>query len=57
MSKHYEVQVRLDKNWHWIQSFTCQRDAMHNLQLRSGDEKYPMRVVRIVKTVVMNEER
>lgn len=57
MSKHYEIQVKFDKNWHWIKSETQHKDALHNLKQRVGDERYPMRIVRVVKTVVFSEAK
>lgn len=51
MSKQYEVQVQFGKTWAIVAKYTRQTDALHYVKEHSG-ETYPMRIVRIVKTVV-----
>ena len=51
MSKQYEIQAKFGKSWVTIEKTTRQTDALHYVKERAG-ENYPMRVVRVVKTVV-----
>lgn len=55
MSKEYRVEVKLGKTWIYIDKFTRHTDALHHIKENSG-EKYPMRILRIVKTVVFEEK-
>lgn len=52
MSKTFQVQVKFGKDtWAIIENFQRQTDALHYVKENAG-ERYPMRIVRIVKTVV-----
>lgn len=51
MSKQYQVQVQFGKTWVTVSTNTRQTDALHYIKENSG-ETYPMRIVRVVKTVV-----
>ena len=54
MSKSYQVQVKFNKNdWTTVDNFLQQKDAMHYIQENTDENsRYPMRIVRVVKTVV-----
>lgn len=54
MMKSYQVQVKFAKDtWTIIENFPRQSDAMHFIKDRiTEDSMYPMRIVRIVKTIV-----
>ncbi|HYV52399.1 MAG TPA: hypothetical protein VE971_03810 [Candidatus Eisenbacteria bacterium] len=56
MSKKYEVQVKFGTTWAIINKYDRQTDAMHYIKENSG-EVYPMRIVRVVKTVVFEETK
>lgn len=56
MSKKYYVEVKFgNKTWIRVIDFTRQVDALHHIKENSG-ERYPMRIVRVVKTVVFEEK-
>jgi len=56
MTKMYYVEVKFgNKNWHLIKSFTRHTDALHYVKENSR-EKYPMRVVRVVRAIVFEEK-
>jgi hypothetical protein len=56
MSKQYRIEIQLGKNWYHVDTFTRQVDALHHIKENSG-ERYPMRIVRVVKTVVFEEKK
>ena len=56
MSKKYLIEVKFGTKWAIIESFDRQTDALHHIKQNSG-EKYPMRIVRVVKTVVFEETK
>ncbi len=57
MSKKYNVEISLTKNkWICVDTFTRHTDALHCVRERVGDN-YPMRIVRIVKTIVFEEKK
>lgn len=55
MSKEYRVEVKFGKTWVHVDKYTRQTDALHHIKENSG-ERYPMRIVRVVKTVVFEEK-
>ena len=57
MNKHYYVEIKLSPNkWILKSSFTRHTDALHYVKENCG-ERYPMRIVRVVRTVVFNGEK
>jgi hypothetical protein len=52
--KNYQVQVKFNKNdWTTVKDFPTQKYAMEYIHDNvQEDSKYPMRIVRVVKTVV-----
>ena len=51
MAKLFQVEVQFGKTWIVVEKCTRQTDALHYVKENSG-ETYPMRIVRVVKTVV-----
>lgn len=56
MSKEYRVEVQFGKTWIHVDRFNRHTDALHHIKEHSG-ERYPMRIVRIVKTIVFEEKK
>ena len=56
MSKSYNVEVKFGAQWVTVNKYTRQVDALHHIKENSG-EAYPMRIVRVVKTVVFEEKK
>jgi hypothetical protein len=56
MSKIYRVEVKFGASWVCVDTMTRHTDALHYVKEKSG-ENYPMRIVRIVKTVVFEEKK
>jgi hypothetical protein len=56
MSKIYMVEVKLGAKFVCVDKFTRHTDALHYIKENSG-EVYPMRIVRVVKTVVFEEKK
>lgn len=56
MAKQYEIQAKFGKTWVILEKVTRQNDALHYVKENSG-ERYPMRIVRVVKTVVFEESK
>ena len=56
MIKFYYVEVKVGNKWLLLQTFTKHTDALHNVKERSGEERYPMRIVRVVRTIIFSEE-
>jgi hypothetical protein len=56
MSKFYYVEIKLGTKWTLVDTFTRQTDALHHVKENSG-EKYPMRIVRVVRTIVFDGEK
>ena len=55
MSKTYEVHAKFGKTWVIVETKTLQTDALHYVKEHSG-ERYPMKVIRVVRTVVFEEK-
>lgn len=55
MSRYYNVEVKLGTKWTLLRVFTRHADALHHVKENSG-ERYPLRVVRIVRTIVFSAE-
>lgn len=59
MSKRYYVELQFGRNnnsWATISGHNRQTDAMDYIRINSG-ERYPMRIVRVIKTVVFEESK
>ena len=57
MNKNYYVEIKLGYNkWILKASFSRHTDALHFVKENAG-EKYPMRIVRVVRTIVFNGEK
>lgn len=55
MSKMYEVQARFGKEWVTVGKLSRHTDALHYVKFKGG-ENYPLRIVRVVKTVVFEDK-
>lgn len=55
MTKTYQVEAKFGKQWVVIHKETRQTDALSYVKDHSG-ESYPMRVVRVTKTVVFEDK-
>jgi len=56
MSKLYRVEIQLTKKaWICVDTFVRHTDALNYVRENAG-ERYPMRIVRVVKTVVFEEK-
>lgn len=55
MSKQYKVEIKFGATWVNVLTVNRQTDALHYIKENSG-ERYPMRIVRIVKTIVFQEK-
>lgn len=53
MSKHYYIEVKFGTRWTLVKTETRQTDALQYIKDNSG-EKYPMRIVRVVRTIVFD---
>jgi hypothetical protein len=51
--KHFYVEVKLGNKWILQRVFTRHTDALHFVKENSG-ERYPIRVVRVVRTIVFD---
>lgn len=51
--KNYYVEIKLGAKWILKASFKRHTDALHFVKENSG-ERYPMRVIRCVRTVVFD---
>lgn len=56
MSKYYYVEAKFGTKWVLLETTTKQTDALHIVKERSG-ERYPLRVVRVERTVVFEEKK
>lgn len=57
MSKVYNVECKLDtKKWTLMHVATQQKDAMHYVK-ENPSRNYPLRIVRVVRTVVFEEKK
>lgn len=56
MAKEYRVEVKFGATWINVDKFSRHTDALHYIKEKSG-ERYPMRIVRIVKTIVFEEKK
>lgn len=60
MSKHYYVEAKFGKikTWHLIKTFTRQSDAIDYVsEHEAGLDKYPLRIIRVVRTVVFEDKK
>ncbi len=55
MSKFYYIEVKFGTKWQVVKTETRHTDALHYVKENSG-ERYPMRIVRVVRTVVFEEK-
>lgn len=56
MAKHYYVEIKVGTRWVLKGIYTRQTDAFHFVKETAG-EKYPMRVIRVIRSVVFNGEK
>ncbi len=56
LSKRFQVQARFGKTWIIIKSEQNYKDALDYVRKASG-AKYPYRIVRVVKTVMFEEQK
>jgi hypothetical protein len=54
VSKTYRVEIKLGKTWILKQLFSRHTDALHFLKECVG-ERYPMRIVCVIKTIIFRE--
>ena len=51
--KQYYVEIKLGARWRLMASFTRHTDALHFVKENAG-ERYPLRVIRVVRTIVFD---
>lgn len=56
MSKNYYIEIKLGAKWILKASFKRHVDALHYVKENCG-ERYPMRIIRSVRTVVFGESK
>jgi hypothetical protein len=58
MSRAYYVEVKLGvkRQWYLQKVFTRHTDALHYVKEHAG-ERYPFRIVRVIRNVVFDGER
>lgn len=56
MTRSYQIQALFGKTWIITHSFTRHNEALHFVKEHT-DRKYPLRIVRVVKTVVFEEKK
>lgn len=56
MSKRYDIETKFGSKWVIIDSKTIFADALHHVK-EHGGEKYPLRIVRVVKTIVFEDKK
>lgn len=57
MSKKYLVEVQLTKKgWVCVDTFVVYADALEYIH-QNSDERYPMRITRVVKTIIFEEKK
>jgi len=54
MSKTYQVEAKFGSKWIVLRKHSLQTDALHDVKINGG-ESYPLRIVRVVKTVVFED--
>jgi hypothetical protein len=52
MTKYYYIEVRLGSKWVLVETKTRQVDALDYVRTQSVDHKYPLRVVKVTRTIV-----
>lgn len=50
----YQVEAKFGSKWVVLRKHNLHRDALHDVKESSG-ESYPLRIVRVVKTVVFED--
>lgn len=50
----YEIQAKFGKTWVTVETKDRHADALHDIRERVG-ENYPMRLVRVTRTVILEE--
>jgi len=56
MSKYYQIQAQFGKTWIIVKTMQLHSDALDYIR-SSSERKYPLRIVRVVKTVVFEETK
>lgn len=56
MSKYYYVEGKFGTKWVLLDSYTRQTDALHHVKEKAG-ERYPLRVVKVERTIVFEEKK
>lgn len=56
MSKSFQIQAKFGNTWIIIKSVPYHKDALDYISKKPG-LRYPMRIVRVVKTIVFSEEK
>ena len=51
--KVYYVEIKLGSRWRLMASFPRHTDALHFVKENAG-ERYPLRVIRVVRTIVFD---
>lgn len=54
MKKDYYLEIWLNNRWHLVDTFKRQGAALESVAERAG-ERYPMRVVKVERTIVFGE--
>jgi hypothetical protein len=53
---HYYIEYKLGAKWVLITTKTRHTDALHYVKEHPGSPRYPVRVVRVVRTVVLEDK-
>ena len=57
MTKDYYVEIKLKpKRWVLVKTFKRHSDALDHIRENVG-ERYPMRIVKVVRTIVFGEDK
>lgn len=56
MSKYFNVEIKLGGKWILKEVFTRQVDALHYVKENAG-ERYPFRIIRVIRNVVFDGEK
>lgn len=58
MTKTYNVEIKLGARWTLQKVFMRHTDALHYVKENSGEgNKYPFRVIRVIRSVVFDGEK
>lgn len=56
-TKNYYIEIWMGGKWKLIHTEKRHKDALEWVRERTGEERYPVRIVRVVRTTVFEEAR